>query len=133
MSKSIVKTRVSVKKCDIEWLTLKHITTAYLKRWKMHENWGKTYFCPMVKKMISLHTECCIGKCPGLCTISSKLHMVPKLYALSHIYLDFWDTLFHVYAQSVLWVLQWKIYQNITKWSVNLIGSTYCFTKLSSF
>jgi len=24
-----------------------------IKKWKMRENWGKSFFCPMDKKMIS--------------------------------------------------------------------------------
>jgi len=35
------------------------------KKMKMHENWGKSLFCSMDKKMISPHTEWCIGKSPG--------------------------------------------------------------------
>ena len=44
--------------------------TSYLKRWKIHENWGNPFFCPMYKKMISPHVEWCNGKCQGLCIIS---------------------------------------------------------------
>jgi len=40
----------------------------YLKRWKMHENWGKSFSCTIDKKMISPHIEWCMGKSPGLCT-----------------------------------------------------------------
>jgi len=49
------------------------IMTTYLKSWKkMHENWGKSLFCHMDKNMISPNIEWCIGKCPGLWTISFK-------------------------------------------------------------
>ena len=39
---------------DVECLSLEKITT-YLKRWKVHKHWGKSFFCPMDKKMISPH------------------------------------------------------------------------------
>jgi len=46
--------------------------TTYLKKWKMHENWGKSFFCPMDKKMISPNIEWFIGIFPQLCTIFVK-------------------------------------------------------------
>ena len=63
----------------------------------MPENWGKSIFCPMDKKMIFLQIELCIVKCPGLCFFSLKLAIV-TLSSCS--YLDFWDILvsFHFYA-----------------------------------
>jgi len=88
--------------------------TTYLKRWKMHENWGQSFFCPTYKKMISPYIEWCIGKYPGVCTIFlKKQHMVPKVYALSRCYLECWGYfrfVFHFYDQPVLWGLDVEHY-----------------------
>ena len=57
----------------------------------------------MDKEMISPHIKQCIGKCPVCAQFSSKLahhDMVPKVYALSHSYLDFWDILIFPHFQS---------------------------------
>jgi len=56
---------------DVECMYLKNMT-AYLKRWKRHENWGKSFFCPTYKNMISPLIEWCIGKYPGLRSIFFK-------------------------------------------------------------
>ena len=42
------------KNCDVKWLTLKHFLTTYLKRWKMHVLWGKSFLCPWTGKWFHL-------------------------------------------------------------------------------
>jgi len=49
------------------------IMTTYLKRWTMHENWDKSFFCPMDKKMISPHIEWCFEKILVCAKFSLKL------------------------------------------------------------
>ena len=74
--------------------------------WKMHENWGKSFFHPMDKKIISPHIEWCIGKCPGFCTIFLKtstwylsFFFVTRVSYFSGIRFF----LLHFYAQTLLW------------------------------
>ena len=55
----------------------------------MHENEGKSFFCPMDKKIITLH-------------IMYWKMSIPKVYTLPCSYLEFWDTLFsNISAQTV--------------------------------
>ena len=63
---------VSEKKCDAECLTLKILCQYILKDEKRIKT-EVNLVCTMDKKMISPQIEWCIGKCPGLCTISLKL------------------------------------------------------------
>jgi len=37
-----------------------NIIQIYFKLWKMHENCGKSFFCPMDKEVISPQIEFCI-------------------------------------------------------------------------
>ena len=43
-----------------------------LKTMKIHDIWGKSFFCPMDKEMIVPFIEWRMGNCPGLCTIFFK-------------------------------------------------------------
>ena len=70
--------------CD----TLKYYDNIF-KRWKMHENWGKSFFWPMDKKMSSPHIEWCIGKSLGLCTIFFKTSKWYLKFMLSHAVIKF--------------------------------------------
>ena len=103
-SQNIIKTRVSVKKYNVETLTLKNIMTTYLERWKVHENLGEPLFCPMDKNIISPLIEWCIGKSPGLCTIFSKTRILYlKFIFFTQLFWCFWQySLFPFYAQTVL-------------------------------
>ena len=51
----------------------KKILTTYLKRWKMHVIWGKSFFVSVDKKMISPHNEWYIGNVLVCAHFSSKL------------------------------------------------------------
>jgi len=42
------------KDFDVKWLTLKFLLTSYLKRWKMHVIWGKSFLCPWTRKWFPL-------------------------------------------------------------------------------
>ena len=61
-----------MKKCDVDCLPLEHILKTSKKK-KMHENWGKSFFCPIGKKMIPPDKEWCIGKISDSAHVSSKL------------------------------------------------------------
>jgi len=82
----------------------------------MHENWGKSFFCAMDKKMVSNHIEWWIGKCPGLCTIVFKTSILYLKFMLYHAV--FWGPLyfFPFCALTVLnaffWIFQQK-WENI--------------------
>jgi len=71
--------------------------TYYANKLKKVEKCMKTevnpFSVPIDKTIISPHFEWCIGKCPGLCTAVFKMHMVPKIEALSRSYSDCLETL----------------------------------------
>ena len=51
------------------------------------ENLGRSFFCPMDKKMIFPHIEWFIGKCPGLCTIFFILsHSTQSLCCITQLF-----------------------------------------------
>ena len=52
----------------------------------MHEHRGKSFLCPIDKKMISPHIEWCIRKGTGLYTVFVKI----STWAFSRSCLDFW-------------------------------------------
>jgi len=61
------------------------------------------------KKMISSYNEWCIGKFPGVCTISFNTSTRYLKFMFYHIVIwNCWDTLDfpHFYAQTVLWWLK---------------------------
>ena len=70
----------------------------------MHENWGKSFFCPIDKKMSFPHIERYIEIYPGLCTVVFKTSTRYLKFMLYHTVIQsFWDTFdfFHFYAQPV--------------------------------
>jgi len=54
----------------------------------MQENWCKSFFGPLDKKISTPHIEWCIGKCPGLCTMhrSTAGHNPYNLFILTIVY-----------------------------------------------
>ena len=55
----------------------------------MHEHWGNSFFLSLGQEMISPYVDLCIGKCHGVCKFFlQNFNIIPKVYALSHSYLD---------------------------------------------
>jgi len=46
-----------------------NIIQTYFKLWKMHENCGKSFFCPMDKEVISPQIKFCIENVDFVCNI----------------------------------------------------------------